>query len=255
MNFQQLQELLDSVKNDETSIELAVEKIAAMPIHDGKIAHLDFHRELRTGAPEAVFCHGKTTEQCIEIAQQFRAAQRKALFTRCSAVQATAICEQLQVNSKYFADANCVVYLPQPAENLQHDVIVVCAGTSDLPVANEAVVTLNWQGCNAELITDVGVAGIHRVLEQQERLRQADCVIVVAGMEGALCSVVAGLVSSPVIALPTSVGYGSSYQGLAALLAMLNSCSPGVAVVNIDNGFGAAMMAGRIVRQIADLLK
>jgi hypothetical protein len=130
---------------------------------------------------------------------------------------------------------------------LQGDVVVVCAGTSDLAVANEAILSLNWLGYKAELIADVGVAGLHRILDKSVRIRTADCAIVVAGMEGALSSVVAGLVDCPVIAVPTSIGYGASFEGLSALLAMLNSCSPGVAVVNIDNGFGAAMIASRIV--------
>ncbi|MFT7517101.1 MAG: NCAIR mutase (PurE)-related protein [Myxococcota bacterium] len=247
MNRQQLQDLLLSVKAQDTSIEQAVETIAATAIHSSDVAQLDFHRELRTGAPEAVFCSGKTTEQCITIAQQFVDAQHKALFTRCTEQQATAVCKVLGEDSQYFAEAKCVVYHPTAAAELSHDIVVICAGTSDLAVASETVVTLNWLGCNAELISDVGVAGIHRLLEKNIRLRAAECVIVIAGMEGALCSVVAGLVAAPVIAVPTSVGYGASYEGLAALLAMLNSCSPGVAVVNIDNGFGAAMVAKRIM--------
>jgi NCAIR mutase (PurE)-related protein len=246
MNRQHLQKLLQSVQASDTSIEQAVDEIAATAIHSSEVAQLDLHRELRCGAPEAVYCEGKTIEQCSTIAAQFVETKHKALFTRCTKQQAAAILEVLG-DGDYFADANCVSYLPDGATELAHDIVVVCAGTSDLTVAREAVVTLNWLGCNAELINDVGVAGIHRLLDKTVRLRTAECVIVVAGFEGALCSVVAGLVSSPVIALPTSVGYGASYEGLAALLAMLNSCSPGVAVVNIDNGFGAAMMAARIV--------
>ncbi|HIA39100.1 MAG TPA: nickel pincer cofactor biosynthesis protein LarB [Planctomycetes bacterium] len=252
MNRKQLQELLQSVRENNTSIEQAVNNIAATAIHSSEVAQLDLHRELRCGAPEAVFCEGKTVEQCVTIAGQFVEAKHTALFTRCTAQQAEAVLAVLE-SGEYFPDARCITYCPNGSLNLAHDVVVVCAGTSDLPVAREATVTLNWLGCNAELISDVGVAGIHRVLEKSVRLRTAECVIVVAGMEGALCSVVAGLVASPVIALPTSIGYGASYEGLAALLAMLNSCSPGVAVVNIDNGFGAAMMAARIVNPARNL--
>jgi hypothetical protein len=253
MNRQQLNELLASVKDCDTSIENAVDIIAATAIHKGDVAEIDLHRELRTGTPEAVYCKDKTTEQCTSIARQYLELEQKALFTRCSEKNAAAVLAVLGDDAEYFSDAHCVTFHPQASAELVRDVVVVCAGTSDLAVARESVVTLNWLGCNAELINDVGVAGLHRLLDKNVRIRTADCVIVVAGMEGALCSVVAGLVDIPVIAVPTSVGYGASYEGLSALLAMLNSCSPGVAVVNIDNGFGAAMMAARIVATAQEL--
>lgn len=214
--------------------------------------HLDLERQARRGYPEAVFCEGKTTEQVRRIAREWarRAGGQQALFTRCTAGQATAVAEELP-GAAYDALARVAAWpadAPVPTGGL---VVVVAAGTSDLPVAREAVITVERLGRRCELIVDVGVAGLHRVLGRVELLRSAACVVVVAGMDGALPSVVAGLVGCPVVACPTSVGYGAAFGGLAPLLSMLNSCAPGVGVVNIDNGYGAGHLAAQIAAPAA----
>lgn len=208
---------------------------------------LDFDRAQRRGYPEAVFCEGKTVDQVRAIAAAWRdqAGNQQAIFTRCTADQATAICGELP-GAVHDQVARLVAWPAQPPDPTGELVVVVSAGTSDLPVAREAVRTAERLGRRTDLVVDVGVAGLHRVLGRLELLRSAGCIVVVAGMDGALPSVVAGLVSCPVVACPTSVGYGAAFEGLAALLAMLNACAPGVAVVNIDNGYGAGHLAAQI---------
>lgn len=211
------------------------------------VAVLDVDRTRRRGFPEAVYCEGKTAAQVRVIAAACRDIEQKTLFTRLRPEQVEALREELP---NVFVDedsgfAAWPAFVPEPWGGT---VVVACAGTSDLRVANEALHTLRHLGRRVKLISDVGVAGLHRLLSRLDAFRAADCVIVAAGMDGALPSVVAGLVSVPVVAVPTSVGYGASFNGLGPLLTMLNSCAPGVAVVNIDNGYGAAHLAAQITQ-------
>jgi NCAIR mutase (PurE)-related protein len=209
-------------------------------------AELDLGRTARRGYPEAIYCEGKTPEQVAGIAAAVRARPDVVtLFTRAAAAHAKAVLSELP-DARYDADAALLAWPPDPPEPSGGTVVVVAAGTSDLSVAREALLTARYLGRETELVVDVGVAGLHRVLAKLDVLRSARVIVVAAGMDGALPSVVAGLVAVPVIALPTSVGYGAAFEGLAALLAMLNACSPGVAVVNIDNGYGAGHLAAQI---------
>lgn len=209
-------------------------------------AQVDTHRAHRTGDPEVVFAQGKTAEQTVAIMRTLHEAHpdRAVLATRVDPDTAEALALALPVDLDPIGRTAVLGPTPQ----LVGKVLVICAGTSDLPVAHEAATTARVFGANADVITDVGVAGLHRLLRVRERLEEANALVVVAGMEGALPSVVGGLTGVPLVAVPTSVGYGASFNGLAALLAMLNSCAPGVSVVNIDNGFGAAVHASRIAR-------
>jgi NCAIR mutase (PurE)-related protein len=209
------------------------------------VADLDFDRDARRGYPEAVYCESKTPEQVRAIAHALRERGARALFTRADAERAAAVREALP-EAAHDAEARLLWWpaeVPEPSGGL---VVVAAAGTSDLPVAREAQRTAEFLGRRTELVVDVGVAGLHRILGRLELLRTAEVVVVVAGMDGALPSVVAGLVSAPVVAVPTSVGYGAAFEGLAPLLTMLNACAPGVAVVNIDNGYGAGHLAAQI---------
>ncbi|TQL66181.1 hypothetical protein FB381_0029 [Nocardioides albertanoniae] len=221
---------------------------AEEPIADLGFARVDLDRESRTGDPEVVFADGKTPEQVVEILARLHDAHpsRAVMATRVSAEAAAAVAAALP-QAVLDQEARAVTLGPLPAPRGR--VCVVAAGTSDLPVAAEAALTCRVHGAEVETVTDVGVAGIHRLMAVRDRLDAADCLVVVAGMEGALPSVVGGLVGVPMIGVPTSVGYGASFGGLAALLAMLNSCAPGVSVVNIDNGYGAGVAAARIARR------
>ncbi|SDK06040.1 hypothetical protein SAMN05428985_102491 [Nocardioides sp. YR527] len=218
------------------------------PTADLGFARVDLDRERRTGDPEVVYADGKTPEQVVAILRRLHEAHptRAVLATRVSAEAAALVAAELPTAVRD-AEARAVTLGPLPTP--QGRVCVVAAGTSDGPVAAEAALTCRVHGAGVERITDVGVAGIHRLMAVRDRLEDADCLIVVAGMEGALPSVVGGLVGVPMIGVPTSVGYGASFGGLAALLAMLNSCAPGVTVVNIDNGYGAGVAAARIARR------
>jgi NCAIR mutase (PurE)-related protein len=209
------------------------------------IAELDVDRAGRRGYPEAVYCEGKTPEQVAAIAADVGARQARTLFTRAAPVHAKAVLSALP-DAQYADDARLLAWPPEAPQPTGGAVLVLAAGTSDLPVAREALLTAQHLGRRAELVVDVGVAGLHRVLGRLEQLRSASAIVVVAGMDGALPSVVAGLVSAPVVAVPTSVGYGAAFEGLAPLLTMLNSCAPGVGVVNIDNGYGAGHLAAQI---------
>ena len=213
------------------------------------VATLDTDRAARRGYPEAVFCSGKTPAQVGLIAAAVRDADPApsgvTLFTRADAEHAAAVLAELP-DAAYDEQARLLAWPPTPPAPAGGLVVVACAGTSDLPVAREALLTARYLGRQTELVVDVGVAGLHRVLSRLELLRRARVVVVAAGMDGALPGVVAGLVSAPVVALPTSVGYGASFQGVAALLTMLNACAPGVGVVNIDNGYGAGHLAAQI---------
>lgn len=215
------------------------------------IAEIDFGRGARRGYPEAVLCASKTPEQVGLIAERYRdwyaesGSDQPTLFTRCSPEHLDAITAVLP-DAAVDRTARLAAWPPLPPEPTGDKVLVVCAGTSDLPVAREALLTSRYLGRDTDLVVDVGVAGLHRILNRRGQLNAAGVVIVCAGMEGALASVVAGLVSCPVVAVPTSVGYGASFEGLAALLSMMNACAPGVGVVNIDNGYGAGHLAAQI---------
>jgi len=247
LNEQSIRSLLASVAKNERSVDDAVGALRALPFEeiDG-FAQIDHHRGLRRGVPEVIYCAGKTPEQVAQIAQCMAGRSTQVLGTRATP-EHFAAAAQLLPGLKYDASARCL-WLDREADRPRTaGIAIIAAGTSDLPVADEATRTLDLLGFSVDRIIDVGVAGLHRLLAQQHRLRAARVLIVVAGMEGALPSVVAGLVASPVIAVPTSVGYGANFGGLSALLGMLNSCSPGIAVVNIDNGFGAACHAAAIL--------
>lgn len=247
MNPARLRELLDAVAAGALSPEAALGKLRRMPFEDLGFAKIDHHRHLRRGHPEVIFCAGKTPEQVVGIVDRMRAQGSNVLGTRCSAEVIAAV-RAAQPEVVHHELARAFTLTVEPPEALAGYVAVVCAGTSDIPVAEEAVVTCEALGCRAERVYDVGVAGIHRLFQQRETLEGANALVVCAGMEGALPSVVAGLVDKPVIAVPTSVGYGASFGGISALLGMLNSCASGLTVVNIDNGFGAAVAASMINR-------
>lgn len=208
-------------------------------------AELDHDRGRRRGYPEAIYCEGKTTDQVASIAAAINSVSTPTLFTRAAPAHAKAILTVLP-GALYDEDARIVAWPASPPSPTGGHVLVVAAGTSDLAVAKEALLTATYLGRECDLVMDVGVAGLHRILSRLDLLRRASAIVVVAGMDGALPGVVAGLVSAPVIAVPTSVGYGAAFQGIAALLTMLNSCAPGVAVVNIDNGYGGGHMAAQI---------
>lgn len=210
-----------------------------------RIAHLDLDRSARRGYPEAVLCEPKTVEQVAHIAAQIAEAGVPTLFTRADPDRAEAVLAAIP-DAVHHPDAQLVAWPAEPPEPTGGLVLVLCAGTSDLRVAREAELTARHLGRRTELVVDIGVAGLHRVLGKLELLRKARAIVVAAGMDGALASVVAGLVSTPVVAVPTSVGYGAAFGGLAPLLSMLNACAPGVAVVNIDNGYGAGHLAAQI---------
>jgi pyridinium-3,5-biscarboxylic acid mononucleotide synthase len=247
---EQLEALLTEVAAGRMAPRAAVDRLRHLPFEDISFARLDHHRALRQGLPEVVFCEGKTPEQVLAICEHLAAASGGFLGTRAN--RETAARLQARFPGLTWNELARTVHLPAPGASKPSvttgTILVVSAGTSDLPVAEEAAVVAEVFGHPVERLVDVGVAGLHRLLAAGDQLRQARVIIVVAGMEGALPSVVGGLVGTPVIAVPTSVGYGASFGGLAALLAMLNSCASGVTVVNIDNGFGAAAAASRICR-------
>lgn len=247
MDRRRVTDILEAVARGEISPGDAAEHLATMPTADLGFARLDTHRALRTGVPEAIYCPGKTPDQLRKIADTLLAAMGDAplLATKASPEQFEAV-RDLAGDIRYDELARLIVFR-RAERRLDGRAVVVTAGTSDLPVAEEAAIAGDALGLSVERLFDVGVAGVHRALAAQDRLRAADVLMVVAGMEGALPSLVAGLVRAPVIAVPTSVGYGASFGGLAALLGMLSSCAPGIAVVNIDNGFGAAALAARFL--------
>ncbi|MDP7062680.1 MAG: nickel pincer cofactor biosynthesis protein LarB [Planctomycetota bacterium] len=247
MDRNQLRDLLEAVRDGSLNADDALERLARLPVSHGEHTVADTHRELRCGVPEVIYAAGKTPEQCAAAAKLLAEAHDRVLLTKADATRHMAVAKVLP-QATFHAEAGCVTWFRQAQQEKRGFVLVLAAGTSDLQVAAEAQVTLDWMGVQTELITDIGVAGLHRLLHHVERLRTADCLVVAAGMEGALPSVVAGLVACPLVAVPTSVGYGSSFQGLTALLAMLNSCAPGIGVVNIDNGFGAGLLAAKIAK-------
>jgi NCAIR mutase (PurE)-related protein len=248
MNPESLKELLKSVSEGRVTPDEAAERLRHMPFEDLGFAKLDHHRSIRCGFPEVIFCQGKTTEQVVAIITRMTEHGHAVLATRAAPEVYEAV-RALHPEAIYHKAARAIVLQGrQRCPKLEGLVAVVSAGTSDQPVAEEARVTAEIMGCRTEPFYDVGVAGIHRLLAHTEALAKATVVIVVAGMEGALASVVGGLVDVPVVGVPTSVGYGASFHGLAPLLTMLNSCAAGIGVVNIDNGFGAGYLAALIVR-------
>ncbi|HVF05327.1 MAG TPA: nickel pincer cofactor biosynthesis protein LarB [Frankiaceae bacterium] len=247
MDRNELRSLLAAVAAGETGVDEAVRRVAALPpsgFTDLGFARVDNHRGVRTGDPEVVYGAGKTPEQVVAILRSLSGETRPALVTRATAETVAAVTAEWP-DAHVAADCVAVGALPRPVGT----VTVVTAGTSDERVAEEAAFVARVFGAGVDRVNDVGVAGIHRLLAAQGQLDRADCLVVVAGMEGALPSAVGGLVGVPVVAVPTSVGYGASFGGLAALLAMLNSCAPGVVVCNIDNGFGAGVFASRVARR------
>jgi hypothetical protein len=249
MDPRELETLLLAVRDGRLSPHEAAERLKTLPFENLGFATVDHHRALRRGFAEVVFGAGKTPEQVAAIVDRIASRGQNVLVTRTNRDVHERVADGRPAGQVSYHDAaRSITVVQAPVPPLEGGVAVVCAGTSDVPVAEEAALTAEFHGATVERIYDVGVAGLHRLLDRAPVIRQARVVIVAAGMEGALPSVVGGLVEAPVIAVPTSVGYGASFQGLAALLAMLNSCASGIAVVNIDNGFGAGYMACSILR-------
>ena len=245
MNSDLLESILSAVRSGEISVREAVARLRNLPYEDIGFAKIDHHRRIRTGFPEAVFCQGKSPAQVADIVTRLAEHNPVVLATRAEK-DAFAAVKRALPEAVYHEAAKMIVVrkdVPAPKRKSGKYVLVISAGTADIPVAEEAAVTAEAMGSRVERAYDVGVAGLHRLFDQKEKLENANVIVVVAGMEGALASVVGGLVQKPVIAVPTSIGYGASFQGLAALLSMLNTCAEGVAVVNIDNGFGAGYFA------------
>ena len=247
MNPQQLRELLDAVASGEVSPDQALSDLAELPYADLGFTKLDLHRELRNGLPEAVYAEGKQTGDLRAIVDRMMAGNGRVLVTRLRPDAAEAV--RADHPEAVYHERARILTCGTPRDPLPGSIAVLAAGTSDLSVAEEAAVCLEWFGHGIERCYDVGIAGLHRLLGNLPAIRKADVVVAVAGMDGALPTVVAGLVPVPVVAVPTSVGYGASFGGIAALLTMLNACAPGIGVVNIDNGYGAAVLASRIARR------
>lgn len=245
MNQERLADLLNEVADGRLSIDEAQRQLAELPYSDLGFARLDLHREIRTGLPEAVFAPGKTDAQLCAIGARLLEAHGRLLISRVDPERVSRLASAWP--EARFDEESHILTVGEPHAETGDSVAVVTAGTSDRPVASEAAQCLEWFGHNVLRLDDVGVAGLHRLLDNLSSLREADVVIAVAGMDGAMPSVLGNLIAAPVIAVPTSVGYGSSFDGLAALLTMLNACSSGIGVVNIDNGFGAAVLASRIL--------
>jgi len=248
MTEEQLRKILGQYKSGTLSEAEALERLRSLPFEDLGFANIDHHRSLRQGYPEVIFGAGKTVDQVAKIVEAMYRHDHNILVTRTTPEHFQRI-KQIAREAEYHEIARAVTVAKDHTVRGKGTVMVISAGTSDMPVAEEALVTLKIMGNNVEYVYDVGVAGLHRLLDRRDQLNRARVLIVVAGMEGALPSVVGGLVSVPVIAVPTSVGYGASFNGVAALLGMLNSCASNVTVVNIDNGFGAAVVASLINRQ------
>ena len=245
MNIKEVEKLLTDVKTGKTSVDDALDVLRNFPYTDLGFARIDHHREIRTGYPEIVYCAGKTVEQVKEIFRVMSERENNAVGTRASQEMYDAV-KSIIPEAVYYKVARIISVQKKKPHTPDSLIAVITAGTSDMPVAEEAAVTAELLGNNVIRIYDAGVAGIHRLVDKLPEIRKCKVVIVIAGMEGALASVVGGLVDKPVIAVPTSVGYGANFGGISALLAMLTSCSSGVTVVNIDNGFGAAFSASMI---------
>ncbi len=249
MDHQLLAEILQSVADGQLAVADAIQKLRHLSFEDIEFAHVDHHRSLRKGFPEVIFGQGKTADQVIGIMDRITRQETILLVTRIEPQKADAVISRFP-DAVYHPDARMIVWMLQKPEVIgRGTILIISAGTSDIPVAKEAFLTAQAMGNQVETIFDVGVSGLHRLLSHQQAIQKASVLIVVAGMEGALPSVVAGMIDRPVIAVPTSIGYGASLGGLTALFAMLNSCSSNVTVVNIDNGFGAGYVAAMINRK------
>jgi len=238
-----IEKILSSVKSGKISVESAIDKLKHLPYEDISFAKVDHHRHLRQGIPEVIFASGKTREQVISIAKAMHKRSRKFLITKAS----QQVYNALKIKGAVFHPASGIISVGEEKKKTG-SVLIITAGTSDIPVAEEAAVTAAFLGSKVNTVYDAGVAGLHRLFDNKKSFSSAKVIIVVAGMEGALPSVVGGLTDKPIIAVPTSTGYGTSLGGLTALFAMLNSCVPGIAVMNIDNGFGAGCLAHKINR-------
>ncbi len=251
MNIESLKELLNDFKAGRLGEEAVLERLRTLPFEDLGFAKVDHHRSLRRGFPEVVYGAGKTVDQIVSIAESMVSKKTNLLVTRCDLAAGEALTRRFP-EGKWHAQARAFT-LEVRALSRAGYILVITAGTTDIPVAEEAAVTADLLGCNVDRIYDVGVAGIHRLMAYQSMIEAADAVVVVAGMEGALASVVGAMSRAPVVAVPTSVGYGASFGGLAALLSMMTSCAAGVTVVNIDNGFGAGCAAAIVVAKAREL--
>ena len=247
MNPEKIEKILSKLSKGDCSVGEALEQLRTLPYDDLKFAKLDSHRELRKGIPEAIYSPGKTDRQILEIAARIIARKDEAVFTRMNEKVYRKLKGRFGPKVRWYPEAR-IVTIGVTKRISKGKVLIVTAGTSDIPVAEEAAVTCELLGCKVERLYDVGVAGMHRLTSNLKQFDSADVIVVLAGMEGALPSVVAGLTSKPVVAVPTSVGYGASFGGMAALLGMLSSCSSGIGVVNIDNGFGAGALATVIIK-------
>ncbi len=245
MDRKRIRKLLKDIKAGKIEVSEAFRILKYLPYEDLHFAKIDTHRDLRKGFPEVIFCKGKTLEQTTKIVKRISSRNEFIMATKAEKSVYEAV-KKVRKDAVYYETAKIVLIGQRKAKGSKKTILVVSAGTSDQPIAEEAAVTAETLGNTVERVYDIGVAGIHRLFDNKEKLFNADVIIVVAGMEGALASIVGGLVDRPVIAVPTSVGYGASFNGLAALLSMLNCCAPGVVVVNIDNGFGAGYFAGMI---------
>ncbi|MDY6934223.1 MAG: nickel pincer cofactor biosynthesis protein LarB [Spirochaetota bacterium] len=245
-------EILNRFKNGKISDDEVLDYIEKLPYEDISFARIDHHRALRWGFPEVIYCPGKTPQQVREIAKKITDRGYNLLATRASQIVFDAVKESLP-EAQYNKTGKTITYIKNDIKKIEGRVTIVTAGTSDIPIGNETLETGNILGLDTSIIIDIGVAGIHRVMDHKDELDSSSVIIVIAGMEGALASVIAGMVSSPVIAVPTSTGYGAAFNGLTPLLGMLTSCVPGVAVMNIDNGFGAAFLAFRILNTLNKL--
>ncbi|MEN6413611.1 MAG: nickel pincer cofactor biosynthesis protein LarB [Veillonellales bacterium] len=246
MDIDHVTKILEDYRSGSLALDAAVDKLKLLPYEDLQFAKIDHHRMIRQGFPEVVFCQGKTIDQVAQIMNHLATQNKNCLATRATHEMYEAVLKTIP-DAQYYELARLILVQREKLNmNEERVILVMTAGTSDIPVAEEAAITAEIMGNKVKRVYDVGVAGIHRLLAQQEIMQQANVLIVVAGMEGALASVVGGMVAKPVIAVPTSVGYGANFGGLSALLSMLNSCAAGIAVVNIDNGFGAGRLASII---------
>ncbi len=245
MQNEQMKNLLKNVQTGKISIKEALDKLKSFPYDDIGFAKIDTHRACRRGFPEVIFCQGKTPEQVQKIVERMNKNYKTILAMKADKAIFTAV-KKISEKATYYESARAIVIGKIPKIKNKNKILIISAGTADMPVAEEAAITAQWMGNAVERLYDAGVAGVHRLLQNREQLYSAQVIIVVAGMEGALPGVVGGLVDKPVIAVPTSIGYGASFKGISALLTMLNSCVPGIGVVNIDNGFGAGYLASMI---------
>jgi len=254
MYKEEIKKVLEQIKNDELDVDEGLEVLKDLPYKDLGFARIDHHRSIRNGYPEVIYCEGKSKAEIEGIVKEMLEHGSNILASRADKSIYKSI-KKIAPEAEYYERAKMIFIEKQKLEMSKSSILVVSGGTSDMPVAEEAVITAKALGCSVDSLYDVGVAGLHRLLGSLDKLKEADVIITVAGMEGALASVIGGLVDKPVIAVPTSVGYGANFGGLSALLTMLNSCASGVGVVNIDNGFGAAYLAGTIIMQIENARK